>query len=439
MKCYKKVVGLIISACLWGAIMTSHSYATTTGIVNTDTLKLRKEASTESAVLELLNLNQEIEVLKQEGDWYQIIYKGIKGYVHKDYVTVNKEVPKTENTVDNSTQAPVSNTVVEPTTQQTNPKEETTGEDNQNTEKQFVQDTQVRILPLIQADVLENVKKNTTVTIISRTGNWYYVATNENYGWVRKDTVGNIEKGNTNSNTNTPNNDEPKETPITVKTMYVNESSIYVRKGPSTNNDILTSLVRNAEVTVIAEVEDWYKVKVNGDTGYIAKRLLSDKKQETTNRGNVDRKEAETEGQATGGEQTAISNTTTTSSNQRQEVVNFAKQYLGCKYVYGASGPSTFDCSGFTMYVYRQFGITLSHSATAQSKKGTPVAKENLQPGDLVFFKDYETMDGIGHCGIYIGNGDFIHASSGTGYCVKISTLLSGSYERRYETARSVL
>lgn len=439
MKCYKKVVGLIISACLWGAIMTSHSYATTTGIVNTDTLKLRKEASTESAVLELLNLNQEIEVLKQEGDWYQIIYKGIKGYVHKDYVTVNKEVPKTENTVDNSTQAPVSNTVVEPTTQQTNPKEETTGEDNQNTEKQFVQDTQVRILPLIQADVLENVKKNTTVTIISRTGNWYYVATNENYGWVRKDTVGNIEKGNTNSNTNTPNNDEPKETPITVKTMYVNESSIYVRKGPSTNNDILTSLVRNAEVTVIAEVEDWYKVKVNGDTGYIAKRLLSDKKQETTNRGNVDRKEAETEGQATVGEQTAISNTTTTSSNQRQEVVNFAKQYLGCKYVYGASGPSTFDCSGFTMYVYRQFGITLSHSATAQSKKGTPVAKENLQPGDLVFFKDYETMDGIGHCGIYIGNGDFIHASSGTGYCVKISTLLSGSYERRYETARSVL
>lgn len=439
MKCYKKVVGLIISACLWGAIMTSHSYATTTGIVNTDTLKLRKEASTESAVLELLNLNQEIEVLKQEGDWYQIIYKGIKGYVHKDYVTVNKEVPKTENTVDNSTQAPVSNTVVEPTTQQTNPKEETTGEDNQNTEKQFVQDTQVRILPLIQADVLENVKKNTTVTIISRTGNWYYVATNENYGWVRKDTVGNIEKGNTNSNTNTPNNDEPKETPITVKTMYVNESSIYVRKGPSTNNDILTSLVRNAEVTVIAEVEDWYKVKVNGDTGYIAKRLLSDKKQETTNRGNVDRKEAETEGQATVGEQTAISNTTTTSSNQRQEVINFAKQYLGCKYVYGASGPSTFDCSGFTMYVYRQFGITLSHSATAQSKKGTPVAKENLQPGDLVFFKDYETMDGIGHCGIYIGNGDFIHASSGTGYCVKISTLLSGSYERRYETARSVL
>lgn len=91
------------------------------------------------------------------------------------------------------------------------------------------------------------------------------------------------------------------------------------------------------------------------------------------------------------------------------------------------------------MYVYKNFGISLSHSATAQSKKGSYVAKEDLKPGDLVFFKDYETMNGIGHCGIYIGDGNFIHASSGTGYCVKISTLLSGSYLKRYETARRLV
>ena len=90
------------------------------------------------------------------------------------------------------------------------------------------------------------------------------------------------------------------------------------------------------------------------------------------------------------------------------------------------------------MYVYKNFGVNLSHSATAQSKVGTPVSKENLQPGDLVFFTDYETGVGIGHVGIYIGGGDFIHASSGTGYCVKISTLLSGSYYNRYETARRI-
>ena len=88
------------------------------------------------------------------------------------------------------------------------------------------------------------------------------------------------------------------------------------------------------------------------------------------------------------------------------------------------------------MYVYQHFGYSLSHSATAQSYLGSYVSKDNLQPGDLVFFLDYETMDGIGHCGIYIGDGQFIHASSGSGYCVKISDLTTGSYLRRYATAR---
>lgn len=91
------------------------------------------------------------------------------------------------------------------------------------------------------------------------------------------------------------------------------------------------------------------------------------------------------------------------------------------------------------MYVYKHFGYSLSHSATAQSKNGTYVAKTDLQPGDLVFFLEYDTMDGIGHCGIYIGDGNFIHASSGTGYCVKISTLTSGSYSKRYATARRLI
>ena len=91
------------------------------------------------------------------------------------------------------------------------------------------------------------------------------------------------------------------------------------------------------------------------------------------------------------------------------------------------------------MYVYKHFGYSLSHSATAHSYEGTAISKENLQVGDLVFFSDYQTLEGIGHCGIYIGNGEFIHASSGSGYCVKISNLLSGSYNTRYVTARRLI
>ena len=159
---------------------------------------------------------------------------------------------------------------------------------------------------------------------------------------------------------------------------------------------------------------------------------MSDSKLEETNRSTVDRYS-----------ETNTSNEETESERQTsalgEQIVAYAKQYLGCPYVYGAAGSSSFDCSGFTMYVYKHFGYELSNSATAQSKKGTYVAKEDLMPGDLVFFLDYETMDGIGHCGIYVGDGNFIHASSGSGYCVKISTLTSGSYAKRYSTARRLI
>ncbi len=129
--------------------------------------------------------------------------------------------------------------------------------------------------------------------------------------------------------------------------------------------------------------------------------------------------------------------TTTSSSSKGQEVANYAKSFVGKRYVYGGSSPSGFDCSGLTMYVYKKYGISLPHSATAQSSKGTTVARANLQAGDLVFFRNYKTNKGIGHVGIYIGGNKFVHASTEkTG--VIISTL-SGSYSSRYITATRLI
>ena len=105
------------------------------------------------------------------------------------------------------------------------------------------------------------------------------------------------------------------------------------------------------------------------------------KVEETTSR-NADEREqvVETAGQVeqsnlTATEEKVNNVVSTTSTSKGDEIVAYAKQYLGCKYVYGGSGPSTFDCSGFTMYVFKHFGVNLSHSATAQSKNGTYVAK----------------------------------------------------------------
>ena len=116
------------------------------------------------------------------------------------------------------------------------------------------------------------------------------------------------------------------------------------------------------------------------------------------------------------------------SGGGNSSLVDIAMRYLGIPYVYAGADPSGFDCSGFTMYVYAQIGISLPHNAAMQFGEGTPVSYDQLQPGDLVFFY------GLGHVGMYIGGGSFIH-SPHTGDVVKISPL-AGHYASVFDGAR---
>ena len=115
------------------------------------------------------------------------------------------------------------------------------------------------------------------------------------------------------------------------------------------------------------------------------------------------------------------------------QVANYAYNFLWRPYVYGANGPNAFDCSGFTSYVYRHFGVSLPRTARSQFSAGSAVSRDNLAPGDLVFFN---TVGYLGHVGLYIGGGDFIHAASSGR--VKISSLNEGYYRTRYAGARRV-
>jgi peptidoglycan DL-endopeptidase CwlO len=115
------------------------------------------------------------------------------------------------------------------------------------------------------------------------------------------------------------------------------------------------------------------------------------------------------------------------------QVVAIAMRYLGVPYKWGGASPSTgFDCSGFTMYVFAQIGVSLPHYAAAQYQLGRPVSKSALAPGDLVFFR------GLGHMGMYIGGGNFIH-SPRTGDVVKISSLSEPYRVANWVGARRVL
>jgi cell wall-associated NlpC family hydrolase len=122
-------------------------------------------------------------------------------------------------------------------------------------------------------------------------------------------------------------------------------------------------------------------------------------------------------------------------SSSSSALVSKAFQYLGKPYVWGAAGPKAFDCSGFTLYLYNSFGVSLPHSAASQAGMGQTVSKSNLQPGDLIFFN---TTGGISHVGMYIGSGQFIHASSGSSK-VTVSELGSSYYASRFVTAKRIL
>jgi cell wall-associated NlpC family hydrolase len=119
-----------------------------------------------------------------------------------------------------------------------------------------------------------------------------------------------------------------------------------------------------------------------------------------------------------------------------QAAAKTAGKYIGVPYVYGGRSPRGFDCSGLALYVYKQHGVKLPPTSKTQAKAGKPVKKKELLPGDLVFFRT-STLGGVGHVGIYIGGGQFIHAP-GTGKRVKKAALEEKYFKARYHSARRV-
>ncbi|MGM9554766.1 MAG: NlpC/P60 family protein [Faecousia sp.] len=266
----------------------------------------------------------------------------------------------------------------------------------------------LREKPSTSADIITIAQKGDTVVIIRQVDDWYLVNYNLHIGYMHGDyltvkTRENVELG----------------------TGSVDANLVNLRNSPSTSSTMLDQLKSGEEVEIFGFNSGWYKVRYEGQIGYIRSDLVTLLEKPVNNTGRA----------ATSSDDETSSGSTSTEADLGQQIATYAQQFVGYPYVYGGSSPSGFDCSGFMQYVFSQFGYSINRTATAQLANGYSVAYEDLRPGDIIYFGYGSTAS---HVGMYIGNGQFVHAeNSSTG--VVITDLSVSWYANRYLCAHRIV
>lgn len=453
---------IIFSIALLSAtsLIISDSFAAT-GTVTAETVRMREKPTTQSEILINLDQGDKVEVLSKEDGWYQVEFEGKNGYVSSDYLEVSGEISSSisdENTENNekNTNLEDTNTTSEENYITTNVDDENNNVEEMNNleievEQEYTinKNTSLYILPLVSTIKLGDINANTKVSVKEITNLWAYVSCDLGNGWIIKEVL-NKNGNSTDSETVTKSEDESEKAENSKEQTesstskennrvgYVNVGNVYVRGGPSTDSEPIGSLELNDKVTILGEENNWYKIEYEDREGYIAEKLISNEKVTNTTSSRGMSKPRGTE--KISNEINIEENTEDTTSSKNTtgyDIVEYAKTFLGAKYVSGGNGPSSFDCSGFTKYVYNHFGYTISRTSAAQANNGVQVGKDELQQGDLLIFLN-DAKSSIGHVGIYIGGNRFIHAANATRGVVTDS-VNSSYYGPRFVEARRIL
>ena len=363
---------------------TATDVALGTGTVKcSSSVNFRSAPNTSSTSYGELKNGTKVNVVGVSSGWYKVTYNGKTGYIHPDYITLASSSA--------GTAIAPSNTVTS-----------TTG--TAGTVK-CSSSVNLRSEANTSSSILAELKNGTAVTVVSTANGWCKVTYSGKTGYIKQDYVSTTGSASNNTSASTG-------TAAVVKCS----STVNFRSAASTSSTVLGELKNGTAVTVLSTSNGWSKVSYAGKTGYISADYL-----------------------VTASSGTAISPSNTAASvsisAKRQSVLNYAAQFLGVPYVYGGSTPSGFDCSGFTSYVFKNTVGSIPRVAQAQYDATTRVSRDDLLPGDLVFFGS--STSSISHVGIYVGSNQFIHAPS-TGDVVKYSSL-TGSYATRYQGAGRVI
>lgn len=363
--------------------------STTSGKVSVDSntvLNLRKGPSTNSKVLAKMKSGTSIKILKSaDSNWYKVSYKGTEGYASKKYIAVTNS-SKTSSS--SSSKGKVNTTSAR---------------------------LNVRKSPTVNSSKIGQLSPGQSVEILEKTNGWYKIKYNNTTGYVSAEYISVVNSNESQSSSNSQSK--------VGKIATVNVDVLNIRSGAGTKYSVINKVYEGNNVKILSQNSNgWVKVElVSGSTGWCNGKYLNNFRNGTL---------------ASVSTQETTSSSSSTSQNKKvQEVINIAKSKLGCKYVWGAEGPNTFDCSGLTSYVYKKgAGIVIPRTSKAQSQSGKYVSKSDLKPGDLVFF-DGNYGNNVNHVGIYIGNNEMIHAPK-PGDVVKIQKIDITHYKKAYVTAR---
>ncbi|HSQ89925.1 C40 family peptidase [Romboutsia sp.] len=385
----RKVAVAVCATTVGLAMATTASFANTNqGTVTASALNIRSGPSTSYAVITKSYKGDKVEILESSNGWHKVkLSNGKIGWGSGYYISTSSNPDDGSSSGDVNTPS--------------------TGKTGTITTSVL----NIRSGPSTSYAVITKSYKGNNVEILESSNGWYKVKlSNGKIGWGSGyyiSTSSNPDDGSSSGDVNTPS---------TGKIGTITPSALNIRSGPSTSYAVITKSYKGDKVEILESSNGWYKIKLsNGKIGWGSGYYIS------------------TSSNADDGS----SNDESTPQDKEQAIVNLAKAQLGKPYVWGAEGPSSFDCSGLTYYIYGKNGIKLPRVSRDQYSAGTHVSSSNLKPGDLLF-SSTNGSGNITHVGIYIGNGEMIHAPK-PGDVVQKTSINSSYWQKAYVGAKRVL